>query len=88
MCANDLPVLLPHLRTFLAHPVASSVNEPMLYKTAPIDFQDPLLELLPEAYLDSPPLTEEGIEADIGRLMRETAAFAVRHPSLWEADDE
>ena len=81
-CDNDLPTLLPLLRNFLNHPESVSVNEPMLCKTAPIDFSDPLLEMLPEAYLDGPPITEQVIEDEIDRLMRETAAFAIRHPSL------
>ena len=81
-CDNDLPVLLPLLRNFLNNPESVSLNEPMLCKTSPIDFSDPLLELLPEAYLDGPPITEQLIEGEIDRLMRETAAFAVRHPGL------
>ena len=81
-CDNDLPTLLPLLRNFLNGPEFGSVNEPMLCKTAPIDFGDPLLELLPEAYLDGPPITEQAIEDEIDRLMRETAAFAIRYPNL------
>ena len=87
-CVNALPDLLPQLRNFLNNPETFSVNEPMLYKTAPIDFTDPLLELLPEAYLDGPPLTEKGIENEVDRLMREITAFAVRHPNLQDANDE
>ncbi len=87
-CDDDLPALLPHLRNFLTQPGVVGVNEPMFYKTAPIDFEDPLLELLPEAYLDSPPLSEKNIENDIERLMRETAAFMIRHPGLTDAEDD
>ena len=38
-CNDDLPDLLPKLRSFLAHPQSVKVNEPMRYKTAPIDFE-------------------------------------------------
>jgi hypothetical protein len=54
---NDIDRVLPALQNFVSHPGSVRVNEPMLYKTAPIDFGDPLLELLPEAYLDSEPVT-------------------------------
>ena len=51
---DELVEILPLLRNFIAdHGKASAVNLPMLCKTAPIDFNDPLLELVPEAYLDS-----------------------------------
>ena len=87
--ANDhIPALLPKLRNFLNDPETAMVNEPMLCKTAPVNFQDPLLELLPEAYLDGSLLTEEDIEQEIDRLLRESAAFVIRHPHLWEITDE
>ncbi len=50
---DDSGKILPSLRTFVSAPGQSKVNTPMLCKTAPIDFSDPLLELVPEAYLDS-----------------------------------
>lgn len=57
---DDSFELLPLLRAFVSSPGASKVNRPMLCKTAPIDFSDPLLELVPEAYLDSiTPTTKE-----------------------------
>jgi hypothetical protein len=54
------------------------VNEPLLCKTAPIDFDDPLLELLPEAYIDSKPITKAEIESAAEDLVRETASFLIR----------
>ena len=75
---NDLPKILPLLQNFIAHPGNVSVNEPMLYKTAPIDFSDPLLELLPEAYLDSVVLSEAELERAVDQMTREIAAFLVR----------
>lgn len=66
------------MRNFIAHPGSLSVNEPLLCKTAPIDFTDPLLELLPEAYIDSSPITKSEIEHAADQLVRETASFLIR----------
>jgi type I restriction enzyme M protein len=76
---NDIPELLPLLRSFVAHPADSApINLPMLCKTAPIDFGDPLLELMPEAYLDSKVPTEADLQNAVDLMARETAAFLVR----------
>ncbi|MBA4179200.1 MAG: DNA methyltransferase [Anaerolinea sp.] len=75
---DDIPRVLPLLRSFIANPDTVAVNEPMLCKTAPIDFNDPLLELLPEAYLDSTPPTQAELEAAVDVMARETAAFLIR----------
>jgi len=76
--ANDLPNVLPSLRNFVANPGSVTVNEPMVAKTAQIDFTDPLLELLPEAYIDSKPITKAEIENAAENLVRETASFLIR----------
>jgi type I restriction enzyme M protein len=75
---NDIPSLLPMIQSFIANPVATKVNEPLLCKTAPIDFGDPLLELLPEAYIDTRPPTQDEIVRSVDDLARETAAFLIR----------
>ena len=75
---NQLPELLPHLQSFIAHPETTSVNMPKFCKTAPIDFSDPLLELLPEAYLDTDPVSPADLERAVDTMARETAAFLVR----------
>jgi type I restriction enzyme M protein len=75
---DDIPEILPALRNFIAHPGSVSVNVPLLCKTAPIDFTDPLLELLPEAYIDSRPPSPAEIERAVDDLARETAAFLIR----------
>lgn len=57
---DDSIEILPLLRAFVSDPGTLKVNKPMLCKTDPIDFSDPLLELVPEAYLDSlTPSTKE-----------------------------
>jgi hypothetical protein len=55
-----------------------SVNIPLVCKTAPIDFSDPLLELLPEVYIDSKPFSKEDIERAADDLARETASLLIR----------
>lgn len=75
---NDMSLILPLLQNFITHPNSVSVNEPMICKTAPIDFSDPLLELLPEVYLDSPTPSMADLEQEMERMARETAALFIR----------
>ncbi len=75
---NQLPDVLPPLQSFIAHPDTASVNIPKFCKTAPIDFSDPLLELLPEAYLDTDSVSPADLERAVDTMARETAAFLVR----------
>jgi hypothetical protein len=75
---DQLPLVLPPLQMFIAHPVTTKGNEPKFYKTAPIDFTDPLLELLPEAYLDTEELSKQELERAVDEIARETAAYLVR----------
>jgi predicted RNA methylase len=84
---DQLPELLPLLQAFIPHPGNSSVNIPMFCKTAPIDYSDPLLELLPEAYLDAEPLTEETLQRAVDDMARQTAAFLVRFGKEAAAED-
>lgn len=77
--ADDIPKILTPLRSFIAHPGSVTVNEPMLCKTAPIDFDDPLLELLPEAYIDSKPYTAAAVHSAMDTLAREMACYLIRH---------
>ena len=75
---NDIPSILPLLRTFLADPETTSVNQPLLSKTSPIDYSDPLLELLPEVYLDGPEPSPSDLEQAVAQMVREHAAFLVK----------
>ncbi len=77
-CSDDIPDVLPHLRSFLVQPESVSVNEPMRWKTAPINLTDSSLELLPEVYLDGPDPAPEDIGREMERLARITAAYLVR----------
>lgn len=75
---DQIPLVLPLLRAFVATPGSVSVNIPKLCKTAPIDFGDPLLELLPEAYLDTEKPSASDLAKAVESMVRETAAFLVR----------
>ena len=75
---DQIPLILPSLHSFIVSPKSVSVNTPKLCKTAPIDFDDPLLELLPEAYLDTEPPTATDLARAVNDMVRETAAFLVR----------
>ena len=78
---------MPILRAFINNPSFSVPSQPEFVKAAPIDFEDPLLELVPEAYLDSQEPTAEQIQQAAEYLVRETAALAIRFPDLWNHDD-
>ena len=87
-CGDDIPEVLQRLRHFLVHPESFNVNVPMRYKTAPIDFKDSSLELLPEAYLDSPEPTIEQLGMEMEQLSRITAAYLVRQGKETDYVDE
>jgi len=75
---DQLPEVLPVLKSFIASPT-THVNVPQFYKTAPIDFSDPQLELLPEAYLDTAPLSKAVLAEAVEQMARQTAAFLVQY---------
>ena len=75
---DQLVDVLPFLQNFIAHPDTVNVNEPRFYKTAPIDFSDPLLELIPEVYLDTEAVTPAQLGQAVDDMARQTAAFLVK----------
>lgn len=83
---NELETILPNLRTFVASPGAVQVNEPEFCKTAPVDFADPLLELIPEAYIESRVPTPEQIRDSVDDIARETVSYLVRFRKEEEAE--
>ena len=48
-------------------------------KACPIDFNDPLLELVPEAYLEQEDLSESAILDGVDSILRDAAAFLIRN---------
>lgn len=75
---DQIPLVLNSLRSFVAAPGSVTVNVPKLCKTAPIDFDDPLLELLPEVYLETEMPSPTDLSNAVDSMVRETAAFLVR----------
>ncbi len=75
---DQIPLVLNSLRSFIAAPGSVTVNVPKLCKTAPIDFDDPLLELLPEAYLETEMPSPTALSNAVDSMVRETAAFLVK----------
>ena len=84
---NDFDTVTQIARAFIRDPALDVGNRPAFVKAAPVDFDDPLLELVPEAYLDAKEPTMEEIAANAEHLVRETAALAIRFPDLWQATD-
>ena len=80
---DDLKEVSPLIQAFVRNPAFVVPNQPEFVKAAPIDFDDTLLELVPEAYLDAeiPSITD--IEQSAEQLVRDTAALAIRFPELW-----
>jgi predicted RNA methylase len=86
---DQLSELLPQLRAFLADPRVAIPSVPEFCKTASINFADPLLELIPEAYLDSHVPDADSLARGVEALARETVAYLVKfdRPELADAAD-
>ena len=74
---DDIQEILPVLRGFLANPQTPQKSVPMLCKTARVDFDDPLIELVPEAYLDSVVPNADEINKRLDWQVRENIAGLV-----------
>ena len=83
--ANDLEKAKYTLKAFLNNPNMDIASESQYIKTAPIDFNDSLLELVPEAYLDQAPPTNAVIRDGIDQIIRDAVAFLIRSK---KEDDE
>ena len=74
---NDFETVRTLIKAFLvdpSHPV-SSVDR--FQKACPIDMNDPLLELVPENYLNEAPPTENEIQDEMEKVIRNTMAFLI-----------
>jgi type I restriction enzyme M protein len=83
---NDLQRIAPILRGFLADPTQPIENVPEFVCASPIDYSDPILELAPEAYLESRVPDSETLAARLDEQVRDTVASLVsvdlRHNTL------
>ena len=75
---NDLEKAKPILKAFLNDSSLAVASETQYMKKAPIDFNDSLLELVPEAYLDQAPPTDNVIRDGIDQVIRDAVAFLIQ----------
>jgi len=76
---DDIEFNKERLTEFIKNPTIAKVrDEAEIVKLVPIDFNDPLLELVPEAYIDLKEPTPEEIQMGMDDLVRQTAAFLIR----------
>jgi hypothetical protein len=66
------------VRAFLSDPALPVENIVASQKAEPIDFADPLFELVPENYLDEPPPTREEIVTGMESVLRDAVGYMIR----------
>lgn len=74
---NDLKTITPILRGFLLHAGQPVTSVPEFVSTAPADYSDPILELVPEAYLESRVPDRGELLARLDQQVRENVAALV-----------
>ncbi|HWS83664.1 MAG TPA: N-6 DNA methylase [Ktedonobacteraceae bacterium] len=74
---NDLLGIEDFVRSFLINQSTTVENKERFQKACPIDFDDSLLELVPENYLDQSPPSEDEIRDGIEQVIREAIAFLI-----------
>jgi len=75
---NDFNNIHDLVKAFTANPAHPIENEEMFQKACPIDYSDPLLELVPENYLDQAPPTKEDIKEGIEQVIRDSVSFLIQ----------
>jgi hypothetical protein len=75
---NDYARIAPLLKAFIQNPAHPVKNVLQFQKACPIDFNDPLLELVPENYLDQAPPSDAEVTAGIESVARDTVSYIVR----------
>lgn len=74
---NDLDALRPVLRSFIADPTHPITSKAGILKVAPLDLTDPILELAPEAYLDSEIPTSAELRSRLDQQVRDNITALV-----------
>ncbi len=74
---NDYEVIRNDVQAFLFNTKHRIENIQMFQKVCPVDFNDPLLELVPENYLDQDPPSESEITSGIEQVVRNSVAFLI-----------
>jgi len=74
---NDFEKIRGVLTSFLINPTINVDNIQELQKACPIDFNDKMLELVPEVYLDEEKPSEEKIKLDIDYCLRNLLSYLI-----------
>ena len=75
---NDLAKVKDTLKAFLRNPNHPVPTIRQLQQAAPIDFDDKLLELVPENYLEQDQPTEDEIRVGIEQVVRDAVAYMIQ----------
>lgn len=75
---NDLERVAPLVKSFIQTPDREVENIPKAQNAVPIDFDDRMLELVPEAYLDQEPPTPSELQDEADKIIREAASFVIK----------
>ena len=76
------------IKQFISDPTVKINNISGIQKICPIDYEDKLLELVPEAYVDEDEISIEKIETGLDKLVRESLAFVIEHKKEIDFLDE
>ena len=76
--SNDFERIKPTVKSFIQSPEREIENIPKFQRACPIDFDDTMLELVPEAYLDQEPPTKDELQEEANKIVRETTAFLIK----------
>jgi type I restriction-modification system DNA methylase subunit len=75
---NDLIQVKDTLKAFLQNPNYPIPTIPQFQQATPINFDDPLLELVPENYLEQAPPTDDELREDIEQIIRDAVAYMIQ----------
>jgi type I restriction-modification system DNA methylase subunit len=75
---DDFAVITPLLKEYIKNQSMEIKSVPLVYKAAPIDYNDELMELVPEVYVDSFEMSEDEIIAEVDIRVRETVAHIIK----------
>jgi type I restriction enzyme M protein len=75
---DDYPQIKSIISAFIGDPESVVHDIDKLQRACPIDFDDPLLELVPENYLGEPQPNVEEMMFGMEQVIRETMAFQIR----------
>lgn len=75
---DDLEKIRVLLKEYIQNPEMVVENTPEFQKKAPIDYQDEILELCPEAYIDENLPSMDEVKQGVEMTVRDTVAFLIR----------